>query len=221
MKQNELFTSEETHKHKPLTEEQKKRKREYDRKWWASRTEEQKKRKREYDRKRRASMTLTEEQRKRNREYAREYARKWRASMTEEQRNRKREYERKRYASFDLEQHRNKKIVGMYSLAKKRAANKDLPFNITQQDIVDVWPKDDYCPALRIPLKIKSGNKISTDNSPNLDRVIPSLGYVKGNIAVVSKLANNIMSSARPSEVIKVGKWFDEKYYEVKDKLNV
>lgn len=201
---NELFTSEETHKRKPLTEEQRKRKREYDR---------------EYKRKR--YVSLTEEQKKRNREYAREYARKWRASRTEEQKKKKKEYERKRYASFDLEQCRNKKIADMHRLAKKRAANKDLPFNITRQDIADVWPKDDYCPALRIPLKIKVGNKIPTDNSPNLDRVIPILGYVKGNIAVVSKLANSIMSSARPSEVIKVGKWFDEKYYEVKDKLNV
>ena len=144
-----------------------------------------------------------------------------RKPLTEEQRKRKREYDRKRLASFDLDQCRNKKIANMYYRAKNRAENKDLPFNITRQDIADVWPKDDYCPALRIPLKIKVGNKIPTDNSPNLDRVIPILGYVKGNIAVVSKLANSIMSSARPSEVIKVGKWFDEKYYEVKDKLNV
>jgi len=199
---NELFTSEETHKRKSyrLTEEQRKRKREYDReyhrKWYASLTEEQKKKKRERQRK-------------------------WYASLTEEQRKRKREYDRKRLASFDLDQCRNKKIANMYYRAKNRAENKDLPFTITRQDIADVWPKDDYCPALRIPLKIKGGNKISTDNSPNLDRVIPILGYVKGNIAVVSKLANSIMTSARPSEVIKVGKWFDEKYYEVKDKLNV
>ena len=181
MKQNELFTSEETHKPKPLTEEQRKRKREYER----------------------------------------EYKKKWRASRTEEQKKRRREYDRKWRASCDLDQCRKRKISDMYFQAKRRAANKDLPFNITRQDIADVWPKDDYCPALRIPLKIKGGNKISTDNSPNLDRVIPILGYVKGNIAVVSKLANSIMSSARPSEVIKVGKWFDEKYYEVKDKLNV
>lgn len=178
---NELFTSEETHKPKPLTEEQRKRKREYER----------------------------------------EYKKKWRATRTEEQKKRRREYDRKWRASCDLDQCRKRKISDMYFQAKRRAANKDLPFNITRQDIADVWPKDDYCPALRIPLKIKVGNKISTNNSPNLDRVIPILGYVKGNIAVVSKLANSIMSSARPSEVIKVGKWFDEKYYEVKDKLNV
>lgn len=196
MEQNELFTSEKKRKRKPLTEEQKKKKREYERKRYASRTEEQKKKKLEGQRK-------------------------WYASLTEEQKKKNRERRRKWVASLDLDQCRNKKIVSMYFQAKNRAENKGLPFNITRQDIADVWPKDDYCPALRIPLKIRRGNKISTDNSPNLDRVIPILGYVKGNIAVVSKLANSIMSSARPSEVIKVGKWFDEKYYEVKDKLNV
>lgn len=108
----------------------------------------------------------------------------------------------------------------MHRHAKNRAEDRDLPFNIIKQDIADVWPKDDYCPALRIPLRIRRGGGL-TDNSPSLDRIIPRLGYVKGNIAVVSRLANQIMSSARPSEVIKVGKWFDEKYYEVKDKLNV
>ena len=164
---------------------------------------------------------LTKEQ---NKEKRREYNRKYSASLSEEQREKYRKGVRKRAASLNLDQRRHKKIGNMYSHAKRRAKDKDLPFNLIKQDIADVWPKDDYCPALRIPLRIRIGNKTltyTTDNSPNLDRIIPRLGYVKGNIAVVSKLANSIMSSARPSEVIKVGKWFDEKYYEVKDKLNV
>ena len=197
MEQAELFTAEKVRK--PRTEEQ----REYDRKWYASRSKEQKER-------------------------ARATWKKWYASLPEEQKEEqlklKREYNKKREASLNLDQRRHKKIGNMYSHAKRRAKDKDLPFNLIKQDIADVWPKDDYCPALRIPLRIRIGNKTltyTTDNSPNLDRIIPRLGYVKGNIAVVSKLANGIMSSARPSEVIKVGKWFDEKYYEVKDKINV
>lgn len=194
MEQAELFTAEKVRK--PRTEEQ----REYDRKWYASRSKEQKER-------------------------ARATWKKWYASLPEEQKEEqlklKREYNKKREASLNLDQRRHKKIGNMYSHAKRRAKDKDLPFNLIKQDIADVWPKDDYCPALRIALRIRRGGGGPTDNSPNLDRIIPRLGYVKGNIAVVSRLANQIMSSARPSEVIKVGKWFDEKYYEVKDKLNV
>jgi len=195
MEQAELFTAEKVRK--PRTEEQ----REYDRKWYASRSEEQK-------------------------ENERATKRKWYASMSEEKkekyREKKRKSSKKREASLNLDQRRHRKIGHMHSSAKRRAKDKDLPFNLIKQDIADVWPKDDYCPALRIPLRIKRGKGAHiTDNSPNLDRIIPRLGYVKGNIVVVSKLANAIMTSARPSEVIKVGKWFDEKYYEVKDKLNV
>jgi len=201
MEQVELFTVKIVRK--PRTEEEKEKSRKSSRKWYASRSEEHKQRDREKKREYQASMS--EEQK--------EKQKKW-----------KREYDKKREASLDLDQRRNRKIGYMYSSARRRAKDKELPFNLIKQDVADAWPKDDYCPALRIPLRIRIGNKTSahiTDNSPNLDRIIPRLGYVKGNIAVVSKLANGIMSSARPSEVIKVGKWFDEKYYEVKDKLNV
>ena len=36
------------------------------------------------------------------------------------------------------------------------------------------------------------------------------LGYVKGNVQWVSKLANNIMSSATPDQVIQVGNYFKQ-----------
>jgi|DEB0MinimDraft_12_1074336.scaffolds.fasta_scaffold02147_4 hypothetical protein len=120
-----------------------------------------------------------------------------------------------------------RKVTDMQKLAERRANKKNIRFELTAEDIENVWPEDNYCPALRIPLKIKPKRKNdpnylkTTSNSPTLDRIIPELGYIPGNIVVVSMKANMIMSSARPSEVIKVGKWFDEKYYEVKDKLNV
>ena len=209
MEQAELFTTKIVRK--PRTEEQ----REKARKWYASRSEEQKQRDRE--RKREYQASRSEEQKEKDRKRKREHY----ASLSEEQKEKQRGYDRKREASLDLDQRRNRKIGYMYSSARRRAEDKGLPFNLIKQDIADVWPKDDYCPALRIALKIRRGRGGPTDNSPNLDRIIPHLGYVKGNIAVVCRLANQIMSSARPSEVIKVGKWFDEKYYEVKDKLNV
>jgi hypothetical protein len=217
MKQAELFAAKIVRK--PLTEEQREKQKERNRKWYASLSEEQKKK--YIERVRKYSASLSEEQKEKYKKKKIEY----RASLSEEQKKKwkkwKREYSIKREASLDLDQRRNRKIGHMYIHAKKRAQDRNLPFNIIKQDIADAWPKDDYCPALRIALRIRRGNKGPTDNSPSLDRVIPHLGYVKGNIAVVSRLANQIMSSARPSEVIKVGKWFDEKYYEVKDKLNV
>jgi len=91
--------------------------------------------------------------------------------------------------------------------AKDRAVKNNLSFNITEQDIKDVWPIDNKCPALDIEFII-GGHDTKNYNSPSLDRIIPSKGYVKGNIQIVSGLANNIMSNGTPDEVIKVGQYF-------------
>ena len=87
--------------------------------------------------------------------------------------------------------------------AKKRAKKFNIDFNLTEEYVESIYPKDGKCPALEIKLKRKDGS-----NAPSLDRIIPSLGYVEGNIQWVSKLANQIMSSATPDQVIQVGKYF-------------
>lgn len=77
----------------------------------------------------------------------------------------------------------------MWLQAKHRAKNRGIPFSIDLSDIV--IPK--ICPLLGIPLV---HGKVRMDfNSPQLDRIIPELGYVKGNVQVLSMKAN--MSKAR------------------------
>ena len=93
------------------------------------------------------------------------------------------------------------------SSAKQRAIKYNLPFNITEQDIKDVWPIDNKCPALDIEFIIGGFDTMNYD-SPSLDRIIPNKGYVKSNIQIVSALANAIMSNATPEQVIKVGQYF-------------
>ena len=58
------------------------------------------------------------------------------------------------------------------------------------------------CPVLGIPLVIGEG--ACSDNSPSIDRIIPELGYVKGNIKVISRRANRIKNDATPDELFKV-----------------
>lgn len=87
--------------------------------------------------------------------------------------------------------------------ARKRAKKKGLPFNITKDDIMQVFY--DYCPALGI--KLRMGDQKVHDCSPTLDRLIPELGYIKGNIAVISSLANRIKSTADAELIQKVADW--------------
>lgn len=77
---------------------------------------------------------------------------------------------------------------------------KGLPFDITLEDI-DI---PDFCPALGIPLFRAKGRKAQGPNSPTLDRLDPDLGYVTGNVMVVSARANQIKSDSTPSELYRV-----------------
>lgn len=92
--------------------------------------------------------------------------------------------------------------------AKSRARLKSCPFGITRQDILDVCV--DRCPALGIELVY--GNKGGIcDNSATLDRIIPDLGYIRGNIQVLSMKANRIKNSATAEEVLRVGHYMQRR----------
>ena len=92
-----------------------------------------------------------------------------------------------------------------YYNAKKRAAEKGLDFNIDPTDCIA--PK--YCPILGIELK--SSNKGFDENSPSLDRFYPSKGYIKGNVQVISLLANRMKNDGTPEDWIKIANWVKSK----------
>jgi hypothetical protein len=86
----------------------------------------------------------------------------------------------------------------MWLGARKRAKNKGIPFNIEASDVV----VPEYCPVLNMRL-VRDNCKMQ-DNSPTLDRIIPELGYVKGNVMVISWRANKAKGSASAEELQKI-----------------
>jgi len=88
---------------------------------------------------------------------------------------------------------------GLYQHAYKRAKKKNLPFNITQKYIETIFSVDNKCPILRYSFKtnVQGGNKFS----PTLDKIDPSKGYIKGNVRVISMLANNMLSNSTKEEL--------------------
>lgn len=85
----------------------------------------------------------------------------------------------------------------LYNRAKSRAKQFKWKFNISLDDII----VPEKCPILGIPLTVSE--KMS-DGSPSLDRIDNSLGYVKGNVQVISVKANTIKSNATMEEIEKV-----------------
>jgi hypothetical protein len=97
----------------------------------------------------------------------------------------------------------------MYTSAKYRAKKLGIPFNITVSDILKLI-NDGVCPVLGIPYDLTSS--VTVVASPSLDRFIPNLGYVLGNCAVISNLANAVKNSATAEQVHRVAEWMDKFY---------
>ena len=83
----------------------------------------------------------------------------------------------------------------MLSTARRRARKQGVPFAITKEDI----NIPEVCPALGI--KIGKSEGVSGPFSPTLDRVVPDMGYVKGNVLVMSARANRIKTDATWDEI--------------------
>jgi len=94
----------------------------------------------------------------------------------------------------------------MYYRAKARAMKAGVEFKLTIDDVASVWPPDNRCPVLGTLFETQAGSGGGA-HSPTLDKIIPSLGYVPGNIAIISNRANGIKSDATPDEVLTVGRW--------------
>jgi predicted nucleic acid-binding Zn-ribbon protein len=91
----------------------------------------------------------------------------------------------------------------MLSRARNRAAKRGCLFEITLEDIN--IPK--ICPILGIELKHDKGTPGGNKNSPSLDKIIPEKGYVKGNVRVISQLANAMKANATDEELLLFAKW--------------
>lgn len=93
---------------------------------------------------------------------------------------------------------RNNVTKVMIQSAKFRAKRDQVPFAITVEDVVI----PEVCPVFGVVMK--QGSRREHENSPTIDRIIPERGYVKGNIRVISHLANMLKSKATLEQLQKM-----------------
>lgn len=65
------------------------------------------------------------------------------------------------------------------------------------------WPS--HCPVLGIPLDYYADGR--QENSPSIDQIDPTKGYVPGNVAVMSWRANRIKNDGTLEEHVKIVNW--------------
>jgi hypothetical protein len=90
----------------------------------------------------------------------------------------------------------------MWCSSKNRAKRFNVPFNLELSDIVI----PEFCPVFT-NVKLNRNNRRTSFDSPSLDRLIPALGYVKGNVQVISYRANSIKQDASWQEIKRVATW--------------
>ena len=84
----------------------------------------------------------------------------------------------------------------LFIVAKARAKKYGIPFDLIEEDI----KIPEICPVFKKPFVFGFGNGRNS-MTPSLDRIVPSKGYIKGNIIVVSWRVNAIKNDATIKEL--------------------
>ena len=71
----------------------------------------------------------------------------------------------------------------------------------------------DVCPILGTPISFVLGQgKRPLENTASFDQIAPGAGYVKGNVRVISHLANIMLSNGTPEQRVALARWILAEY---------
>ena len=85
----------------------------------------------------------------------------------------------------------------------------DILIELEKEDIIIPT----HCPVLGIELKLSELSKNGgAPYSYSLDRINPELGYIKGNVMVMSHLANSMKNNATKEQLISFSNWVRKNY---------
>lgn len=99
------------------------------------------------------------------------------------------------------------KLKSMTDQAKVRSRKLGLPCDITLEWMMEKFYHMDACPALNIAFDWHIIGNSNCQASPSLDRIIPELGYIKGNVQLISYKANTMKNDASFEELQRFCEW--------------
>jgi len=107
-----------------------------------------------------------------------------------------------------VKQHHIKKY---FYNARSRAKAENLPFELTYEYLLSI--ATDECPIFKTPFtwgESKLGKGKTQLGTPQLDKIIPELGYVIGNVAFLSRKANKMKDNGTMQEHYAIADWIWE-----------
>lgn len=101
-----------------------------------------------------------------------------------------------------------RRVYSMIANSKIRAAEKGLDHNLTVDYLLSLVTS--HCPYLGTKLRWNNPSDDeschTSPNSPSIDRIDSTKGYVEGNVVIVSHRANAIKNDATEEELFRIGR---------------
>lgn len=129
---------------------------------------------------------------RRNPEYIRQKTNRWRAKNPD-----KFEASQKKSESVRTTAYRKDPAYYLWRTAKVRAKALGVPFEITVEDVV----LPDLCPILQVPINVLASD---WQSGASLDKVDNTLGYIPGNVRVISRKANRLKADATLEQIERI-----------------
>ncbi len=104
--------------------------------------------------------------------------------------------------------------------ARSRARAENLPFDLTYEYLLSI--ATDECPIFKTPFTwgvSNLGKGKTRADTPQLDRIIPELGYVQGNVAFISGKANKMKDNGTMQEHYDIADWIWEQTHAKKKSI--
>jgi len=97
------------------------------------------------------------------------------------------------------------KIKAVLQHIKVRSKKKSIPFGLTLEHLIAIAP--DKCPVFNTQFTWDVPKGKASFDSPSLDRINPSLGYIDGNVQWLSLRANAMKQDANTEELKQFAQW--------------
>jgi hypothetical protein len=92
-------------------------------------------------------------------------------------------------------------ILGMFRSARSRAKKDNISFDLTIEYLHAIATEN--CPVTNKPMDW-DGEENNSLNRPSLDKIIPELGYVQGNVAIISYRMNTKKNNLLEAELVQL-----------------
>lgn len=120
---------------------------------------------------------------------------------------------------YKREWRRKYRVRYMLKNMRERASQSGRPFALTEDILTQMLMETPVCPVLGIPLVHGAGR--AQDNSASIDCFYPELGYVPGNVNVISFRANMIKSVATLAEIQALAAWMKLTTVVIKERVTL